>query len=463
MIMYEINDIMNNNHTMKKSCRTFNTILLSILLLAILSACAHKKSVTTQFITVKEGKLYRDGKPYYFLGTNLWYGCYLGSNGSYGNRDRLTRELDALSSRGINNLRLLAASEKSTISNALSPAIQNSPGVYNEELLEGLDFLLAEMGKRHMNGVLFLNNFWEWSGGMGQYMAWAHGGKVVDPVLGKDSWPDFMAYSDSFYADSLANAYYRQFIHYILNRKNTYNGLLYKNDPVIMAWELANEPRGGEGRAGLAGMPVFTRWVDETAGYIHSLDSNHLVTTGSEGTVGCKQDTASFLASHKTRNIDYLTFHLWAKNWGWFDARNIKGTLPSSKTKAINYLNLHMQLARQLSKPIVLEEFGMERDSSLCKAGTPVTARDEYYRMVLKLMSDTAASGGPFAGCNFWGWGGEGRPAFADCIYRLGDPYLCDPPQEGQGLNSVFDSDSSTIRIIRNYADKMNRLSTPAH
>src|SRR5664279_3457951 len=84
-------------------------------------------------------------KPYYYTGTNLWYGCYLGSPGKTGDRERLKRELDLLQSFGIINLRILGASEESYITNSLKPAIQIKPGVYNEDLLEGLDFLLVEM------------------------------------------------------------------------------------------------------------------------------------------------------------------------------------------------------------------------------------------------------------------------------------------------------------------------------
>ena len=222
-----------------------------------------------------------------------------------------------------------------------------------------------------------------------------------------------------------------------------------------MAWELANEPRGGED--GKEGATQFCKWIDETAGFIHSLDKNHLVTTGSEGTVGCSQDSFLFLKSHRSLNIDYLTFHLWAKNWGWFNARNIGGTYPSAKTKRIAYMNLHLSMARQLSKPIVMEEFGLDRDSSKCAIGSPVSARNDYYSMIFAFMSDKAKSGEPFAGCNFWAWGGEGRTANSNFVYKYGDPFMGDPPQEGQGLNSIFNTDSLTLTIIKKYAGEFDK------
>src|SRR5215510_7731077 len=57
------------------------------------------------FVSVKGRHFQLDGKPYYYAGTNLWYGMYLGSPGKTGDRARLARELDQLAEQGVLNLR----------------------------------------------------------------------------------------------------------------------------------------------------------------------------------------------------------------------------------------------------------------------------------------------------------------------------------------------------------------------
>jgi len=410
------------------------------------------------FIRVSGTHFVHDGKPYYFGGTNYWHGCYLGSPGSTGDRPRLLRELDSLNALGMTNLRLLAASEESYIKRSVKPAIQRAPGVYDDSLLQGLDFVLAAMADRKMHAVLYLNNYWEWSGGMAQYNVWA-GGDTVHPPEPENGFGPFMEFSATFYANTKANLLFRNFLRSIITRRNTVNGRRYDEDPTIMSWQLANEPRPGtNGPEGEANLAALNRWVDETAGFIHALDSNHLVSAGSEGAVGFRWSSEYFLRQHDSKNIDYLTFHLWPKNWGWFDPDRFEETLPASENNALAYIGTHLALARQLHKPITMEEFGLARDSACCAPGSPVTARDRYLRLILGAVYDSARAGAPFAGWNIWTWGGEGHAMHPDDMWRPGDPFIGDPPQEPQGYNSVFLADRSTLDVIRGAAYAMMGL-----
>ncbi len=100
------------------------------------------------FVKVRGTQFIHNDEPYYFVGTNLWYACYLGSPGIGGDQARLKRELDSLEAMGVTNIRLLAGSELSEMKRTLKPSITSSQGVHDDTLLLGLDFALAEMAKR---------------------------------------------------------------------------------------------------------------------------------------------------------------------------------------------------------------------------------------------------------------------------------------------------------------------------
>jgi hypothetical protein len=132
-----------------------------------------------------------------------------------------------------------------------------------------------------------------------------------------------------------------------------------------------------------------------------------------------------------------------------------------------------------LNKPLVIEEFGLPRDeivrdggtarrgdgekgrenhpaaeaatpllrkegSFLFAPGSPTSLRDKYYRTIFSYVGK-----GPIAGANFWAFGGTARPKKGQVFWKSGDEYTGDPPMEEQGLNSVFDVDRSTWRVIR--------------
>lgn len=138
-------------------------LIMSVVLLLVALSCTttSKKQQEKDFVRIENGHFLRNGKPYYYVGTNFWYGAILGSEGEGGNRERLCRELDSLKSIGIDNLRILVGSDgERGVAAKVEPTLQVAPGVYNDTIFAGLDYLLAEMSKRDMLAVLYLNNSW---------------------------------------------------------------------------------------------------------------------------------------------------------------------------------------------------------------------------------------------------------------------------------------------------------------
>lgn len=107
------------------------------------------------YITVNGTRFLRNGEPYYVAGANYWQGMNLASDFNWGgNRTRLENELAHLQSIGINNLRIMAASEGPDDQPfRMRPSLMPSPGVYNEHTLAGLDFLLDALDKHSMTAV----------------------------------------------------------------------------------------------------------------------------------------------------------------------------------------------------------------------------------------------------------------------------------------------------------------------
>jgi mannan endo-1,4-beta-mannosidase len=328
------------------------------------------------------------------------------------------------------------------------------PQHVDETLWEGLDFLLAEMAKRDMKAVLYVNNFWQWSGGMAAYEGWSTGKSAADPDVTGD-WDTYIKTSASFYRDTGAQNAFRFALRQLVARKNSIDGRLYNEDPTIMSWQLANEPRPGVD-GDKTYFDAFTKWIDETAGLIKTLAPKQLVSTGNEGWMGTAGSRELYVKAHSSRNVDYLTFHMWAPNWKWFDPKNAAATYDGAWSKMQDYLNWHIDTANKMSKPIVLEEFGLNRDDGSFRPIATTTYRDKFYDAVYALLTRRAMAGDAIAGSNFWAWGGAGRTKNPDFMWKAGDSFVGDPPQEPQGLYCVFDSDVSTIGIISAHARQMS-------
>jgi mannan endo-1,4-beta-mannosidase len=422
--------------------------------LLVSSAAPALPSGRNSFVRARRTEFTLGGRPYRIAGTNMWYAAYLGADAPTGNRDRLKRELDRLAALGINNVRILGSSEFSPLKNSVRPTFRNRTRHFNERLLRGLDHALAEMGKRGMTAVIYLTNFWEWSGGMMTYLYWTNGGRYVNMNDPAHPWPQFPDMSSEFYGHVAAVRMFDDYVRAVVGRRNSITGTPYRDDPAIMAWQLANEPRpGGSEEAAHRHMNAYLAWIDGSARLIKSLDPNHMVSTGSEGTMGCIDEDQCVIDAHRSPAVDYVTAHIWPQNWSWADPKNLPGTWPTVERDTHDYIARQIAIARRLNKPLVIEEFGFPRDRGSFEPGSPTTFKDRFYRLIYAAVLDSVRSGGPLQGCNFWGWGGEGRAQHADKHFVRGDTsYVGDPPHEPQGWYSVFDVDNSTRAVIRSYA-----------
>lgn len=392
-------------------------------------------------------------RPYRFVGANIWYGAYLGAETDYGDRDRLRRELDRLKAIGATNLRVLGSSEDSPLRSSMKPTFRTKD-TYNEDLLKGLDFLLAEMARRDMKAVIYLTNFWEWSGGMATYLYWTNSGHFIDMNDPAHPWPDFPDFTSGFYASQEAVGLYHDWIRHVVGRTNTVTQGRYADDPTIMSWQLCNEPRPG-GRTPVAerNFPDFYAWIASTAGLIKSLAPNHLVSTGGEGLKGCVEQAECVVTSQTQPGIDYTTAHIWPQNWSWVDPADLAGTHEAGAREVATYINQHVALATRAGKPLVIEEFGYPRDGGSFDPAASTEYKDRYYRQIYDAVMESIASGGPLQGSNFWSWSGEGRASHADHRYRVGDRgYVGDPPHEPQGWYGVFNTDDTTLAVVREHA-----------
>lgn len=215
--------------------------------------------------------------------------------------------------------------------------------------LERLDGLIADAEEQGFRLILPLVNYWPDFGGMAAYLRW----------LG------IQGGADAFYRAPAARDAYRNRVLALLTRRNTRTGRLYLDEPAIMAWELANEPRC-EVRGGRA----LLEWAEIMSRFIKATDTNHLLAVGDEG----------FLpALVALPDIDFGTCHFYA------------GEGSAQIEAGEKWIAEHLALGERAGKPMLLEEYG-----------AAAANRDRIYARWL-----AAVRAGDGAGALLWMVGGE--------------------------------------------------------
>lgn len=84
-----------------------------------------------------------------------------------------------------------------------------------------------------------------------------------------------------FFTDDLAMKYFEDTFTTLATRVNTINGIAYKDDATIMAWNLANEARCQRCKSS-----VMQTWIERMCAKLKTVAPNHLVGIGYEGFYG---------------------------------------------------------------------------------------------------------------------------------------------------------------------------------
>ncbi|MER9159247.1 cellulase family glycosylhydrolase [Mesorhizobium sp. M0778] len=314
--------------------------VLVLALLCVPAAVSAADSLApASFIKTSGTEFTVDGRPFFLTGVNSFYV-------TFASKDEVIRVLDDAVAMGANAVRIFLQpvigspdGSTATIWNWRLEADASDVAVRGMYLLswdphenrmaindgvngmQKIDFLVAEAGKRHLRLVIAFLDFWAYTGGAQQMRAW----------YGSQDESRF------FFDDPRTKRDYRTWVRHVVQRVNLLTGLVYRDDPTIMAWELMNEGNARPEALRLA-------WTAEMSAYVKSLDSNHLVSSG-------HANVSEKLADLMIPTLDFGTWH------GYPLYYNL------TVQEFNDLITEFCQLAARANKPVLLEEFGYARSN----------------------------------------------------------------------------------------------------
>ncbi|KAF8658278.1 hypothetical protein AX16_002053 [Volvariella volvacea WC 439] len=204
--------------------------------------------------------------------------------------------------------------------------------------LQTFDRVVAAAKANGIRLIVALTNNWSDYGGMDVY---------VNQILGQGSAHDY------FYTNTDVKNAFKNYIRTFVGR--------YVNEPGILGWELANEPRcrgSTSATSGTCTPATITAWAREISAYIKSIDSNHLVALGDEGFYNQPGaptypyqggEGIDFEANLGISTLDFGTVHSYPEHWG--QSSNIQGW-------GTQWIADHAASQNRANKPVILEEYG---------------------------------------------------------------------------------------------------------
>lgn len=393
-------------------------ISFSVLFLLVALACEARVLLQSSgFVQTRNTQFFLNGSPFFFNGFNSYWMMNVAADPSQ--RSKVSDVFSQATAARLSVCRTWAFNDGGT------QALQISPGVYDERVFQGLDFVISEARKNGVHLILSLSNNYKDFGGRPQYVSWARNAGA--PVNS----------DDDFYTNEVVKGYYKNHVKRVLTRINTITRVAYKDDPTIMAWELINEPRCQVDYSG----KTINGWIQEMASYVKSIDNNHLLTVGMEGFYGDSmpekkainpgyQVGTDFISNHLVKEIDFTTIHAYPDIW-------LSGKDDSSQMAFMQrWMTSHLTDSETIiKKPMVFSEFGKSSKDQ----GYSISARDTFLNAVYTNIYNFARSGG-IGGGLVWQLMVEGMQSYDD------------------GYDIVLSQNPSTSGIITQQSNKMIAL-----
>lgn len=284
--------------------------------------------VVPDFVETSGTQFVKDNKPFYFNGSNQYYLMYKPeamANDFFARAKALDMKVVRtwMFCNGSNTHDGVCINKKSGSSFILvKPEAERTA---EEKALitrsfELFDNYVAQAEANDMRLILSLSDYWDYFGKIEDYGS---------------------------YASASGRALFKTFITNLLNHVNPLTGKAYKDDPTIMMWELANEPRYTT-----SNFPDFKVWVADIAAHIKSIAPNQLVSIGSESSFGVafEDSYASLAELNRDPNIDAISGHLYPTAWSMTDEQ------------VLGNIQKLADLAREVGKPAYIGELGWPVD-----------------------------------------------------------------------------------------------------
>ena len=298
------------------------------------------------FVRVEGERFVLDGAPFAFLGANV--AVMHGPR----HRDALEATLDAVAADGHRVIRVWALGEGPAGGEAWRRdfAFRLGPEGWVEASFRHLDRVLVAARERGLRVVLVLSNRWADHGGFSRYAAW---GGLLDPDASGDGsdgrLPDLRpAELAAFFRCAPCDEAFAAHLRRVVGRTNALTGVAYRDDPTLLAWELANEVAAHSE----AGEEALVAWVRRHARAVRALDPHHLISAGHIGW-RLRRGRAVWARVVGLEEIDYADSHAYPHR----DPR------VRSLADLRAWVDTRVQVARALGKPLVFGEVGVPLDA----------------------------------------------------------------------------------------------------